>query len=276
MNAIMIMVRYLEANRTKLTVQNTISPITRFLHVMATDYNGEINTQTVKEYLSDLFEKSPKSTATVVKSFVSCFVDFLNESGLVKENIFIEKKPRGRKKKQTTETDETVPLDVADTDEDVVEETTDVEEENEDSSCSTETDDNEEEYDSEDNEDEDEEDEDDEEFDGVPLGCRVDDSCDYLFDRSKMSNDYYGIFEVSVDADDETLKKAYLAKAREFHPDRNRREDATQIMASIAHIYDILSDETERRRYNIAMGYHPILKRTTSKPDDYLVYYPQP
>jgi len=276
-NAIMIMVDYMEANRDKPTLQTSVCPITRFLREMAERFNGEISTQTVKVFFTELFEKSPKNTAAVVKSFVSCFVEFLNESGYVIEKIVLEKKKRGRPKKvqpvaEVMNYDDDEIIDEEDCDEDGNEEdeiVPDVEIVGDDEGDEFEDDEDDEEDD-----DDDESEDDDDYFDGVPLGCRVEEEEAFIFDRSKMRNDYYEIFGIAFDADDEALKKAYLAKAREFHPDRNRRDDATQIMASIAHIYDILSDETERRRYNITMGLHPILKRSSSKPEDYLVYFP--
>jgi hypothetical protein len=275
-NAIMIMVDYMEANRDKPTLQTSVCPITRFLREMAERFNGEISTQTVKVFFTELFEKSPKNTAAVVKSFVSCFVEFLNESGYVTEKIVLEKKKRGRPKRvqpvaEVMNDDDDEIIDEEDCDEDGNKEdeiVPDVEIVGDDEDDEFEDDEDD------DDEDDEEEDDDDDYFDGVPLGCRVEEEEAFIFDRSKMRNDYYEIFGIAFDADDEALKKAYLTKAREFHPDRNRREDATQIMASIAHIYDILSDETERRRYNITMGLHPILKRSCSKPEDYLVYFP--
>lgn len=59
--------------------------------------------------------------------------------------------------------------------------------------------------------------------------------------------DLYAILEVSSDASQEELKRAYRQKARECHPDAGGTEEDFK---AVTHAYEVLSDPQKRRRYD--------------------------
>ena len=64
---------------------------------------------------------------------------------------------------------------------------------------------------------------------------------------------HYEVLGVSPDAADAAIKKAYFAKARECHPDKNRDDpDATAKFERIALSYSVLIDPLERCYYDEA------------------------
>ena len=63
--------------------------------------------------------------------------------------------------------------------------------------------------------------------------------------------DPYAALGVSRDADDETIRKAYRKRARQYHPDVNPGDsDAEDQFKKISHAYEILSDPDKRRDYD--------------------------
>ena len=65
-----------------------------------------------------------------------------------------------------------------------------------------------------------------------------------------MATDYYRILDVSKDANDAEIKKAFYKKARELHPDVNRAADAEERFKELNEAYDVLSDTTKRAQYD--------------------------
>jgi molecular chaperone DnaJ len=66
-----------------------------------------------------------------------------------------------------------------------------------------------------------------------------------------MARDYYEILGVQKNADASTIKKAYRQLAMKFHPDRNPGDKASEDkFKEAAEAYDVLSDETKRRKYD--------------------------
>lgn len=63
--------------------------------------------------------------------------------------------------------------------------------------------------------------------------------------------DHYETLGVERDASQEDIKKAYRRLARELHPDVNPSEEASERFKSVTHAYDVLSDPTERQRYDM-------------------------
>ncbi|KAI8360838.1 hypothetical protein EDC96DRAFT_512735 [Choanephora cucurbitarum] len=59
---------------------------------------------------------------------------------------------------------------------------------------------------------------------------------------------YYDILEVSVDASDNEIKKAYRKLAMKYHPDKN--PDEGERFKEISHAYEILSDPDARASYD--------------------------
>ncbi len=63
--------------------------------------------------------------------------------------------------------------------------------------------------------------------------------------------DYYEILEVSKDADEETIKKAYRKQAMRYHPDRNNGDkDAEALFREASEAYEVLRDPEKRQRYD--------------------------
>lgn len=65
--------------------------------------------------------------------------------------------------------------------------------------------------------------------------------------------DYYQILGVPRDADEAAIKRAYRAKARELHPDRNKAAGAEAKFRDVNEAYEVLGDAGKRRRYD-ALG----------------------
>lgn len=75
--------------------------------------------------------------------------------------------------------------------------------------------------------------------------------------------DYYQIFEVSIDAPVEEIKRRYHAILKEIHPDNENGSE--ELTALLNEAYSILSDEKKREKYNEAY----IKKQNASNKDNY-------
>src|SRR3990167_8583811 len=63
--------------------------------------------------------------------------------------------------------------------------------------------------------------------------------------------DYYATLGVSLEASADEIKKAYLKKALECHPDRNPGDPkAESLFKRVSEAYEVLSDENRRRVYD--------------------------
>ena len=62
--------------------------------------------------------------------------------------------------------------------------------------------------------------------------------------------DYYEVLEVPRDADEKTIKRAFLKKARKLHPDVNDAPDAEERFKEVNEAYTVLSDEQKRANYD--------------------------
>lgn len=63
-----------------------------------------------------------------------------------------------------------------------------------------------------------------------------------------MSKDYYKILGVSKDANKEEIKKAFRKLAHQYHPDKNKGDDAR--FKEINEAYSVLSDDRKRAQYD--------------------------
>ena len=66
-------------------------------------------------------------------------------------------------------------------------------------------------------------------------------------------DNYYAILGVPIDADSDTIKRAYRQLARRYHPDLAGPEGAVQ-MKRINRAYDVLSDPEKRLNYDTIIG----------------------
>jgi WD40 repeat protein len=66
-------------------------------------------------------------------------------------------------------------------------------------------------------------------------------------------DNYYAILGIPIDADDDTLKRAYRQLARRYHPDLAGPDDAVQ-MKRINRAYNVLSDTEKRLNYDTIIG----------------------
>ena len=62
--------------------------------------------------------------------------------------------------------------------------------------------------------------------------------------------DYYDVLEVSREASDEEIKKAFRKLAMEYHPDRNKREEAEEKFKEINEAYQVVGSEEKRQQYD--------------------------
>ncbi|MDD5800719.1 MAG: molecular chaperone DnaJ [Coriobacteriales bacterium] len=65
-----------------------------------------------------------------------------------------------------------------------------------------------------------------------------------------QQKDYYEVLGVSRDADQKTIKRAFLKLARTLHPDVNKAPDAEQKFKEVNEAYTVLSDERKRANYD--------------------------
>lgn len=62
--------------------------------------------------------------------------------------------------------------------------------------------------------------------------------------------DYYEVLGVARDADQRTIKRAFLKLARTLHPDVNKEPDAEERFKEVNEAYSVLSDERKRANYD--------------------------
>jgi molecular chaperone DnaJ len=65
-----------------------------------------------------------------------------------------------------------------------------------------------------------------------------------------LAVDYYKTLEVSQDANETEIKKAFYRRARELHPDVNKAPDAEERFKELNEAYDVLSDSNKRAHYD--------------------------
>ena len=69
-----------------------------------------------------------------------------------------------------------------------------------------------------------------------------------------MKENYYEILEVSTKASPEIIKKAYITLVKKYHPDLqddSKKEEYENKLKKINEAYEVLSDETKRKKYDL-------------------------
>uniref|UniRef100_A0A0N5BAY3 J domain-containing protein n=1 Tax=Strongyloides papillosus TaxID=174720 RepID=A0A0N5BAY3_STREA len=73
--------------------------------------------------------------------------------------------------------------------------------------------------------------------------------------------EYYDILEVSTEASDTEIKKAYRKMALKYHPDKNPA--GGEKFKKITKAYDVLSDPEKKKKYDL--GGHSLFSETSSQ-----------
>jgi DnaJ-class molecular chaperone len=83
-----------------------------------------------------------------------------------------------------------------------------------------------------------------------------------------MYKKYYNILNISENASDEEIKKAYKKQALKFHPDRNKSPDATEKFKKISEAYQILTDKDSPQLSNNEFKFNAYNNKNFVKPED--------
>jgi DnaJ-class molecular chaperone len=65
-----------------------------------------------------------------------------------------------------------------------------------------------------------------------------------------VKSDYYEVLGIPRDADEETIRRAFYAAARECHPDVSDSPDAARRFRELAEAYSVLSKPSSRLLYD--------------------------
>jgi molecular chaperone DnaJ len=67
---------------------------------------------------------------------------------------------------------------------------------------------------------------------------------------SKSKRDYYEVLNVSKDASQDQIKRAYRKLAAQYHPDRNKSPDAEEKFKEVGEAYEVLSNPEKKKMYD--------------------------
>ena len=84
---------------------------------------------------------------------------------------------------------------------------------------------------------------------------------------------YYAVLEVSLQASQEEIKKAYRKLALQYHPDRNQgSRQADQKIREVNAAYEILGDPDARKAYDrLRLGHvGPMVSRADEEPEEFV------
>ncbi len=78
-----------------------------------------------------------------------------------------------------------------------------------------------------------------------------------MTNASDKFTNYYHLLGIDPKADRQTVKQAYLAKIKEWHPDKNpdRAEEAEEKTKALNQAYHILGDPEQRKNYDRMLRY---------------------
>lgn len=66
----------------------------------------------------------------------------------------------------------------------------------------------------------------------------------------QAAQDFYKLLGLKRSATPKEIKKAYRSKSLQFHPDKNKEEDAADKFAEIAYAYEVLTNEEKKQIYD--------------------------
>ncbi len=67
---------------------------------------------------------------------------------------------------------------------------------------------------------------------------------------AEQKRDFYEVLGVERDADQRTIKRAFVKLARQYHPDVNKSPEAEEKFKEISEAYSVLSDDEKRANYD--------------------------
>ena len=62
--------------------------------------------------------------------------------------------------------------------------------------------------------------------------------------------EFVDVLGITSAASDKEIKRAFLLKAKQYHPDVNKSADAAKVFAQINEAYETLSDDKKRAFYD--------------------------
>src|SRR5436309_527702 len=63
--------------------------------------------------------------------------------------------------------------------------------------------------------------------------------------------DYYGVLGVAREASEDEIRSAYRKRARQYHPDVNKADEASSRFREVTEAYEVLADPQRRQRYDM-------------------------
>ncbi len=77
---------------------------------------------------------------------------------------------------------------------------------------------------------------------------------------------YYQIIDISQNASQDDIKKAFRKKAKRLHPDVNKSKGAKEKFQQLNEAYQVLTDPNKRRLYDIRLRHGIVVKKVYYRP----------
>jgi len=89
----------------------------------------------------------------------------------------------------------------------------------------------------------------------------------------KVANEnYYEVLEISINASQEEIKKAYHRLSKKYHPDLNLDDDTEAVMKKINEAYEVLSNLEKRKEYDLTLNKDKTTSTTVKNDSAYKSY----